>query len=344
MGANDFVIPVGKSKIPRMEHDYPISERENFLRAFRHEKPKYVPCLFHASQYVYPSAYDKGFPDADHDGQDWFGVNFVYEPHQESVTPRPPYLMNDITEWREKIHWPDIKSKDWYADLPTFKRNENLALASRCLGYGIFEQLHCFEGFEQCLLDMFMETEECADFFNYLTDFKIELVKLQNDAYHFDYMCHNDDWSSAQGQMFSTEIFKECLLEPHIRIAEAVKANGCHYMLHTCGKMEAWLPIIVNDIKAELIQIQTLNDIEGIMEKYGDRVTVNFAPDPYIMYNPKTTEEQAREHARYLVDRYGAHKHKGSGLVLNLIGNKPETYYAFEDELFKYSCEKYKDL
>ena len=330
--------------MPRVEHDYPISERENFLRAFRHEKPKYVPCLFHASQYVYPSAYDKGFPDGDHDGQDWFGVNFVYEESQKSVTPRPPFLLNDITEWREKIKWPDLKSKDWKADLPTFQRKENLALASRCLGYGTFEQLHCFEGFEQCLLDMLTEPEECAEFFNYLTDFKIELFQLQNDAYHFDYMCHNDDWSAARGQMFSCEMFEELLLEPHIRISEAIRSTGCHYMLHTCGKMEAFIPYIVNDIKAELIQIQTLNDIERIMDEHGDKVTVEFAPDPTIMYNPKTTAEEAREYARSLVDRYGAHKKKGSGLVIHLIGNKPESFYAFEDELFEYSRKMYRDL
>lgn len=340
----DFIIPVTPPPMAKPERDYPISEGENLMMAFRHEKPKYMPCLYQATQFVIPTAYAKITQDRTRDGQDWFGTNYKYEPIQQGTTPVAPFVMNEVGEWREKIDWIDLKALDWKSDLETFKRDENLALACRCFGNGTFEQLHFLEGFEQCLIDMLTEPEECRAFFERLTDFKIEMFNLQNDVYHYDYACHNDDWSIARGPFFSKEIFEETLLDCAVRLADAVRAGGCRYMFHTCGKMESWLPYIVNDIKADLIEIQNINDTKAILETYGDKLTVEYHPDPYIMYNPATTAEQAREYARSLVDQFGAHTNKGSGIAVRLVGNIPESYYAFEDELYNYSLKKYADL
>lgn len=40
---------------------------------------------------------------------------------------------------------------------------------------------------------------------------------------------------------------------------------------------------------------------------------------------------------------FGAHANKGSGFVVNVTGNRPEIFYAFEDELYQYSLETYRD-
>lgn len=341
---SEFTIPVLAPKMPKAEHDYPISPRENLMRAFRHEKPRYVPCLYQATQFYMPRAFAEYLRRRRETGRDWFGSNFMYEESQQGMTPVPPYVLEEIGQWREKIAWPDIKSMDWGPDDENFVRDENLALACRCLWHGTFETLHFLEGFEQCLVDMLTEPEDCAAFFQRLTDFKIEMLRLQAEKRRFDYVCHNDDWSTAQAQMFSAETFEETLLEPHIRLAEAARAEGARYMVHCCGKMEAWLPYIVNDIKADVVEIQSINDTDYILENYGDRLTVEYSPDFNIMYNPATTAQQAREYARSLVDKYGAHRNKGSGFVVHLHGNIPESYYAFEDELYNYSLKLYADL
>lgn len=340
----NFTIPVTPPPMEKARHDYPIPEGENLLMAFRHEKPRYMPCLYQATQFVIPSVYAQGTQTRARDCTDWFGTHYKHEPLQQGVTPVPPFVLDEVGEWREKIRWPDIEHMDWAADLPGFHREENLALACRCFGNGTFEQLHFLEGFEQCLVDMMLEPEECRAFFERLTDFKIKMFQLQNDVYHYDYACHNDDWSNAKSQFFSCETFEQTLLEPAIRLAEAIRGAGCRYMFHTCGKMEAWLPYIVNDLKADLIEIQNINDTQYILDTYGDRLTVEYHPDPKILYDPATTPEQAREYARSLVDRFGAHRNKGSGIAVRLIGNIPASYYAFEDELYHYSLKQYAGL
>ena len=340
----EFVIPVLAPKMPKPERDYPISERENLMRAFRHEKPMYMPFLYQATQWYMPKAYGDFNRMRVKDGVDWFGTHYQYEETQEGMTPVPPYVMEEILDWRDVLHFPDLKSMDWGPDNKEFVRDENLALACRCLWHGTFESLHFFEGFQQALVDLVSEPEECHEFFERMTDFKIDMLNLQAAHYDFDYVCHNDDWSTAKSQMFSCPLFEETLLEPHIRLAEAARATGAQYMVHTCGKMEVWLPYLVNDIKADVVEIQNINDTDYILETYGDKLTVEYTPDFNIMYNPETTAEQAREYARSIVDRFGAHKHKGSGVVMHMHGNIPESYYAFEDELYNYSLEMYKDL
>jgi len=339
----DFMIPVFPPPMEDVVRDYPITEGENLLRMFRHEKPLWMPCLYKATQWAVPRAYSWVSHDRSRDSVDWFGTCYKYEAIQEGVTPINPLPMKEIAEWRN-IRWPNVADFDWADGYENFKRQENLALACRSLGHGTFEQLHFLEGFEQCLYDLFVETEECAAFFNRMVDYKIDLFNAQNDVYNFDYVCHNDDWSNAKSQFFKCELFEETLLEPTIRLFEEFRSKGVRTMFHTCGKMEAWLPYIVNDLKADLIEIQSINDVAGIIDTYGDKLTVEYMPDPYIMYNPATTAEQARAYARSLVDEFGAHKNKGSGIVVRLSGNIPESYYAFEDEIFNYSLKCYKDL
>lgn len=339
-----FRVPVQPPPMKKAVHDWPITPGENLMRAFRHEKPKYVPCLYQATQFIIPKAYADITQKRDGtDCTDWFGTFYKYEAEQEGVTPRPPYVLDDVTEWRDKIDWLDLGKLD-FSVIDNYVRDESLAQACRCFGNGTFEQLHFLEGFEQCLIDMLDEPEECHDFFERLTDFKIDMYLRQNDVFHYDYACHNDDWSNARAQFFSCATFEKTLRDCAVRLAEAVRSTGARYMFHTCGKMGVWLPYIVNEIKADLIEIQSINDTKEILQTWGDRLTVEYMPDPYIMYNPATTAAQAREYARSLVDEFGAHVNPGSGFAVRLVGNIPESYYAFEDELYNYSLKMYKDL
>lgn len=339
MARKDISIPVMPPKMAGVERDYPISKRENLLRAFDHEKPLWMPALYESTQWVFPSAFNDMPLDQTRDGEDWFGTKYKYAPAQCGCTPEPGVL-TEIGEWREKVKWPDLDALDWAADLPGFRRDPGLALATR-LGNGNFERLHMFEGFEQCLCDLLLEPEECKAFFDRLSEYKIDLFRHMHAVYSFDYVCNNDDWANAKSQFFSNDTFEETLLDSAVALARAVHAAGCRYMVHCCGKMESFLPYLVNDIHADLLEIQNINDVRAILDNYGNKITPMIVPDPYIMYDPDTTAEQARAHARSLVDRYGAHTCAGSGAVVRLIGAFPESYYAFEDEIYQYSREKY---
>ena len=93
-----------------------------------------------------------------------------------------------------------------------------------------------------------------------------------------------------------------------------------------------------------MLEIQPLNDLEGIMKKYGDKVTIEVYPDPYIVYDPTSTTEDLVKHARELVDKYGAHRFEGSGAVMYSRAHSCEAYQTFEKEVYNYSSELYAKL
>ncbi len=340
-----FPIPVMPPRMPAptVKRDYPISPRENFLRALRHEKPLWMPNTSFGMQFVVPPAY-KDAPDftIKGDSYDWFGTLYKYEEAQGGPTPMGN-VFEEIGEWKEKFIFPDMDKVDWTLGLDKYVKDPNKVQMAH-LGNGTFERLHMSEGFENALCDVLLEPDDCRDFFTAIDNYKIEAVKHIFKHYKPDMFGHYDDWSNARAPFFSEDTFKDTLLDSAVALSDAVLSLGCHYMIHCCGFMEAWLPYIVNDLRGDLLEIQSINDIRMILDKYGSKTAPIFPPDPYIMYNPDTTVEEARAYARSIVDNYGAHTCEGSGAVCKLIGSRPDIYYAFEDELYNYSLEKYKNL
>jgi hypothetical protein len=338
----DIKIPTVWSRRPRAERDLPISERENLLRALNHEKPLWMPNLYAATQFP-PLACIGELPEnSTEDGYDWFGIPYVYTESVGSNTPKEG-IMSEIGEWREKTPWPDLKKWDRKKGFETFKRDGNLALGLPW-GNGMFERLHGLFGFEQALVDLLVEPAECRAFLERLADFKTEVFHMADEVYDFDFVTYFDDWGTEKGTFFSAKLLEETLLVPTKRVVDAVKANGTKFIFHSCGLVNSFVPYYVDAIGADALEIQRINDVAGIVKKYGDRVTVEYRPDPHFMYDPDTTPEQARLCARDLVDALGAHTNPGAGVVLSPIALRDEVYYAFDDEVFRYSLEKYRAL
>lgn len=341
----DIKVPLMSPPMPAKERALPISQRENIRLAFAHKKPKWMPIICDATQWTFPpSEHDSaGGPTGQcSDGYDWFGTFYKYEAAQCGTTPMPG-MFDEIDEWEEKVKWPDLEAVDWTEGFKDFVRDPGRALATR-FGTSGFERLIAFEGFEQCLCDILTEPEECAAFFKRHAKYRADCIRHLQEVWHFDYIINHDDWANARSQFFSLKTFEETLLEPAASIAEAAHAAGTFYMAHCCGKMDAFVPYFTDVIHADALEIQSINDIRAMLDSCGSKLTPMFTVDPYFMYDPDTTPEQARAYAREIVDKYGAHTCDGSGVILHMHGDIPESYYAFTDEIYNYSGDKYASL
>lgn len=342
MKISEINVPALSKPMEPFDPGYPISPRENLLRAFRHEKPLWMPHQYRSTQFALCPANQDMPRSMSSATDDWFGVQ--YEFSEAFGTPTPiPGMLNDITEWREKVKWPDMDDYDWDQGVDKFQRKENLALATP-YGNGLFERMHMFIDFENALVDLLMEPEECKNFFMALADYKIEIFNRMYERYKFDYVIYNDDWGTANDAFFSVDTMKELLYEPTKKIFDAIHEKGVMIQFHNCGKIDRFIPYIVEDFKADALEIQSINDIDGILEKYGDRVLVEVKADPIIMNDLDKTDDEIRAYARAFVDRYGAHKHKGSGAVFSTLCNDPRIFRVFEEEVYYYSSELYAKL
>lgn len=335
-------IPVIPPAWPAVKRDYPITPRENILLALDHKKPVWMPVRSCCAQLVNSKLSREMPPSMEADGYDWFGTFYKYSESQCSSTPVHG-AFDEICQWREKLKWPDLDAIDWTAEGEGFERDESRALFMY-FNNGPFERLHMFEGFEQALVDLISEPEECREFFERVIDYKIELFNHLRDQYELDFIVATDDYGTERAPFFSIPLFKETLLEPNKRFVQAVKARGTRFVFHSCGMIDPFVPYFVEEMGVDGLEIQTINNIEKIVKEYGDRVTVQYKADPNLVFNDEAADEQLRGHARDIVDTYGAQCNPGPGVIMNLQSSFEHSFMEMEDELYRYSSSLYSGL
>ena len=291
-------IPIMPPAYEPVVRESPITPRANLMRAFNHEKPMWMPNLYADSQIcVAKSSHDMA-PTKAAAGVDWFGTNYIFSP-EVGINMPAGGVFDDVTEWRDKVKWPDLDAIDWSHDADGFVRDERKALYMR-FSNGIFERLHAFEP--------------------------------------------ADDYGTALAPFFSTEVYEELLLEPTRRFVQAVQARGTKFFAHCCGKVEVFVPYFADDLKVDGIEIQDLNDLPRIVNQYGDRLLIEVKAKPEAVYDDETTDQQFIDHSHGIVDTFGAQANPGSGAVMNLACGSAHGYYLMEEELYRYSSEKYAGL
>jgi hypothetical protein len=338
--SSEIKIPTIWPVYPIPQHDYPITPRENILLAIEHKKPKWMPVFNSSANITPPDGFGDMPADMFADSIDWFGTTYKMSEAQGSNTPVPG-MFSEIGEWRSKINWPDFDAWDWKKGYEGYRPDPSLATVA-WFGNGLFERMHIFEGFENALVDLISDPDECRAYFERMADYRIEAFKHLNDIYHFDFIVYNDDWGTVNGPFFSVDLFEQTLLEPTKRLVKGMQAEGSKVNFHNCGKVEAFMPYLVEEIGADALQIQSnINDIKALMQKYGDRVSFDYYLDNYRMFDTDTTPEDARAYARELVEEFGAQSNPGSGVMIIGSAHSAEVYAAFEEEIYQYSLAKY---
>ena len=335
-------IPAMPKRWPPLEHDYPISRRENMLRMFEGKPPMYMTEIFQVSQPAICSVCGDMPYDVFADTTDWFGCEYRQIDPGTMTTPVKG-VMNDVTEWREKVVWPDMDALDWTKGTEKIIRDPGLC-SSVTLGNGIFERFHILEPFDNAVADLALEPEECAELFDRLSYYKCDIIDHYAEQYPLDYIVYADDWGTETSQFFSLDTMKELLLEPTKRIFDHIHSKGIKAIFHNCGHVEPFLPYMVDYIGADGLDVQALNGYKDVLDAYGDKVFIQIYPDFQILFDPETTEEQAREHAREIVDMYGAQNYSHGGAVIHSAALKEEIYAAFAGEIYDYSLKMYKGL
>jgi len=347
MAASDTNTVLAPMQWAPVQRDYPITLRENLMLAMNHKKPLWMPDISASSQlFASKIAHDSPPPNERlMDTTDWFGVKYKYSKAYGSNTPQGNVL-ECITEWKEKIVWPNLDDFDWASEAKQFmlERDDSRALYMR-MSNGLFERLHMIEGFEQALTDILLEPEAVREYMFAVADFKIDLFNHMRDHLEFDYIVAADDWGTMRAPFFSTDTFEKTILEPTKRFVKGVHARGTKFVAHCCGVIDPFVPYMVEEIGFDALEIQTnLNDIGSILSKYGDRVTIQYGGNRDLLKNPDITTDEVRAIAREMVDTYGAHAVPGPGVLAMLFVPHEHVYYALENEIYEYSTQRYRGL
>ena len=262
-----------------------LTPKQNYLNFLNHEEIEWTPveivdCSYIGFGSVPGPVFEKGPIGG---GLDGFGVNWLCPPtgNGASVPDPKQHIMSldDIVNWRDIVHIPDVDSMDWdqiaareFQFCQGYDPQIN-ALQYGC-GTGIFERLAALMGFGDALMAMIEEPEAVKELFDAITDYKIATAKKVKDYIHPDVFVNYDDICTQSAPFMSHDMYEEMIKPYHKRLYDAVWELEMIPIQHTCGKAEEFVEDMIEIGAAAWTSVQPTNDIETILDRYGDRFCI----------------------------------------------------------------------
>jgi uroporphyrinogen decarboxylase len=206
--------------------------------------------------------------------------------------------------------------------------------------FNLIERLHMLRGFAAAMLDFYGEPERVERVLDMILRFRLE----QFDELHrqfgdrIDGLFLTDDWGTQQGTFVSPAIFERFFAPRYAALFGAIHRHGWHVILHSCGRINALVPRLI-DLGVDVLNMQQPRAY-GLTE-FGDRFRgkVCFLTTVDIQSTlPRGIEQEVREEAALLVDHWSV---PAGGLIVFNYGNpeslavRPEMTHIMFDEFVK---------
>lgn len=322
----------------------PITPKENFRRAAAHQDFLWVPMKSDVLSFT-PSIYPDNIARAMVEeakpyngsvgGKDIFGITWKFIPVAggSMVEPGNP-LLSDISDWKEKVHFPDIESWDWEKskeDNCEFVKTDKLLETT--IFNGMFERLLSFMDFENAAVALIDEDQQddVKELFQELANFYNRLIDKFVDTYGIDAVFFHDDWGSQRAAFFSLETCREMLVPYMKQIVDHCHERNILFDFHCCGKNETLVPAMI-ECGMDLWGGQPLNDKRMLAETYGEKLVIG-VHDPF--FGPKglqvsETEEGLREQVETFMKPYAEELARKPIFIMNLRPDPRATAAFYE--------------
>lgn len=260
-----------------------ISEKENIMRFYRHEKPYRLPDVSYI-HYVHPA---KGFLERPVDSEDmttdWFGVEYVYDANAKVSLPdiQKKPVVSDILRWREEVVFPDLDGWDWEKaagldGIENVDREQKLVVP--LVQCGLYERLHSLMGMEAAMVAMLTDPYDISELLDAIAQYKIKLFEYIIEYYKPDIIRHHDDWGTQVSMQMSPAIWRE-LIKPHVaKFVEVCHNKGVLYEQHSCGLIEPIIPDLVQ-IGVDSWQGMHINDVVCLKNQTCGRLNYHMSLD-----------------------------------------------------------------
>lgn len=244
-------------------------------------------------------------------------------------------LFEEMDEWKEKVHFPPIDFMPVEQILKGMMHgmhvNPEEEVVSCLLLSGAFERMNQMIGFENALTAFYEYPDEVHAFFDAMCEYKLKCIEMAHKYIKPDVIHMHDDWGTNDNMFFSPEIWREFIKPLEKRYADKIHELGMIYMHHSCGYITQIIPDLV-EIGVDCINpMMVKNDIDSIMEQYGDKITVMGGVDSQtmeILANPEDTKRIVRE----AMDKY---VNKGRYLPF-IIPIRQETFGMYMEAVNEY--------
>jgi hypothetical protein len=204
----------------------------------------------------------------------------------------------------------------------------------------LFSRLHKLRGFAATMEDFYLEPERVHRVLEMIVDFKVrqcaELRRRFGPRIHGLFVA--DDWGTQEGTFVSRKIFQEFFAPRYKAIFDAIHDCGWHVILHSCGRINDFVPLLV-ELGVDVLNMQQSRTY-GLVEfgrQYRGKVCFLATVDIQTTL-PRGIESEVREEARLLVENWGTPQ---GGLIVfdygawEAAGVRPEVPEIMFDEFAK---------
>ena len=252
-----------------------ITPRENILMAYRHEKPLWVPSQTTDQNTCIPSALEEG-PTGLGVTVDGWGVHWILEPGQPGPMPDESFQrLEDITEWRESLVFPDVEKYDWEAaaakDTANWDRENKIS--SVIIVNGMFERMHALMGMEDALCAFITDPEDTFDLLSAIADHKITYLKKIAQYYKPDKIQFHDDYGAVNSLLLSVDMWRQFIRPNLQKVVDACHELGMIYEHHSCGYIAPLVGDLVEMGVDAWNPVQLTNGPEELLKKYAGKFT-----------------------------------------------------------------------
>ena len=314
-----------------------MKPRENTLRAILRRQPMWVPCGMENVHTLKCPVVER----PDRAGLDTFGVKWDYEPGAEGGTypAAGGEVIRDISCWREQLVLPDLDQADWESvrrEAESIDRDQYLL--SGFVEMGLFERSYLLLGMEEALVNYLLEPGEMRALAHVLADYKIGLIERYYEAAHMDMIWYGDDWGTQTNLFLPVDVWRSILRPETQRIYDCMKRLGIIINQHSCGKIDSIVGDLVEMGADMLNPLQPCNDLAGLKQRYGDRMSFAGGIDSqFVLNRPGVTQGEVDEEVKRRISEMAA----GGGYIAmpsHDVPYDPEILAAMEHAIARYGC------
>lgn len=201
----------------------------------------------------------------------------------------------------------------------------------------LFERLHHLRGFENTLMDLYLERERLEALADRIVDFDISVI--ENISRRFPGRIHgfsfSDDWGTERSAFISREMFDDFFTPRYRMIFDACKKAGWDVWMHSCGKVNELLPSLIDaGVNCFNLQQPNVNGIEELGKRFAGKAAFNTCCDIQTTLF-KGDEEEIKAEAVKLMKYWGR---PGGGFILSDYGDSKAIGCSDESKKMMYEA------
>lgn len=288
-----------------------MQSREIVQRAIEFNSPPRLPFFQHDSPDVPDDVCDVWEMDRaqrgwffDHAAEDDWGCGWSVTDslNMGQVTAHP------LADWRALSSYrpPDPRNPFYYERLEEGVAQANGRYVVITAHFNLIERLHMLHGFTQTLEDLYLAPEPIETVLDMILEFRLEQFDelARRFGADIDGLFLTDDWGTQAGTFISPHLFERFFASRYKQLVDAVHGHGWHFILHSCGRVNDFVPHFI-DAGMDVLNMQQPQayGIDEIGRRFAGKVCFLTTVDIQATL-PSGDADRIRAEASQLVDRW----------------------------------------